>query len=589
METQRLFQQETFHFGLSFDSTKPAGEAFTLFQHCMYDFYRAETDGAELLIWGTPADARGILAAAVLIEKIEAAGILSVVRNLDCSFLLVYRDKRKNELAIATDRWGSLPFYYCSEEGIFQADTSFRSLSRRRGLRPENVYDRWAVGEFFYFRRLFGTRTFDPTIRFLPYGSMLVFRGGGPAEIHRYWDIDATKSSLDQESMSIRLADAIRDAMRLYMTDGKRYGLMLSGGLDARALLAAAGRPITCFTTSPAENNELEVARELAKIAGSEHIYIPRPKRLPDNAVEVSVDLSGGNTVYHEAQFLGYDDFVRPRVDTVFMGLALDIMFCGHYLPKELARFGGRHGLHFRLQELPEDLEASFVKTISYRLKTSDPLMVIRRECRNELWSHLHERVTEEMDDGRNIGLEGYDLWEFMHLHNLARHYSLLMAQSIRTFAACRVPAFTRDLYDICWSMRVEDKANWRTYQKAISRLNSTMMKVRNANTNIRADWPLWQQSLIKFARSAASRIPGVHVRTLPQWHDRSWPLPKKQLEDNTGLLARASMLGYSEALDALQLFDMDAIAKVVSDHIAGRADHAVLLNMLQTIDEAMR
>jgi hypothetical protein len=48
-------------------------------------------------------------------------------------------------------------------------------------------------------------------------------------------------------------------------------------------------------------------------------------------------------------------------------------------------------------------------------------------------------------------------------------------------------------------------------------------------------------------------------------------------------------MLGRSEALASLQLFDMGAIGRVVDDHLTSRADHTVLLNMLQTVDEAMR
>jgi asparagine synthase (glutamine-hydrolysing) len=589
MNAETFLQPETFHLGLSFDPAKPSVDAFKYVQLLMRDFSLAETDGSILLVWGTPADQKGIIAATALLRKIEAMGIGAVASDLDCSFLLVHYDKRKKEMAIVTDRWGSLPLYYCEQQGVLQADTSFRSLSRRRGVSPERVYDRWTVGEFLYFRRLFGTRTFDPDIKFLPYGTMLVMSQGENAKLHRYWNIDAEKSSLDQGSLSVRLADAIRDAMRLYSSDGKRYGLMLSGGLDARALLAAADRPLVCFTTSPMENNELAVARALATMAGDEHVYMPKPKHLPANALETSVDLSGGSTVYHEAQFLGYAEFVQPRADTIFMGLALDIMFCGHYLPKKPAEFGGRQGLHFRMQELPRDLEATFVNTVSYRLKTSDPLMVIRGEFRNELRDQLRERVREEMDEGRAFGLEAYDLWEFMHLRNFARHYSMLMAQSVRTFAACRIPAFTRELYDICWSMRAEDKANWRVYQKAIRRMNPEMMKVRNANTNIRADRPLWQQSVTKFARSLAMRIPGVYMQTAPQWQDRSWPLPRKQLEDNPNLLQRASMLGHSEVLASLRLFDMEAIGRVVDDHLASRADHTVLLNMLQTIDEAMR
>ncbi len=344
-----------------------------------------------------------------------------------------------------------------------------------------------------------------------------------------------------------------------------------------------------CFTTAPSLNNEVDVARTLAQIKGSPHTFLDRSVSPPRGLIDVAVALGGGMTVYHEAQFIGFADRVAPQVDTVFLGLALDVMFCGHYLPKSLVRFGGRLGWHFRLHDLPADLETTFLETVSYRLKTSDPWVVIRADRRAEMRRQLHDRVVAEMAEGRAAGLAGFDLWEFMHQHNLARHYSLLMAQSVRTFAACRLPALTRELANICWSMTVEDKANWRVYQKAIACLSPEMMRVRNANTNIRADRSLSMQTAIRFGRAALNRLPLMHLRATPGWQDRSWPQLHQMLNADAETAARARALSRSEALAAPDLFDMDAVGRIVDDHFSGRADHAVLINLLLTIDGTLR
>jgi len=268
--------------------------------------------------------------------------------------------------------------------------------------------------------------------------------------------------------------------------------------------------------------------------------------------------------------------------------LALDIMFCGHYLPKSPVKFAGRSGWHFHLHELPDDLPATFVDTVSYRLKTSDPMRVIRPERRAEMRTRLIDSVRFAIEEGRAMGLQGYDLWEYVHLHDLARHYSFLMAQSVRTFAACRIPAISNALYDLCWAMRAEDKANWSVYQKAIARLGPDLMMVRNANTNIRASMPLWQQSLVKFSRAIGQKA-GLQFGASPSWWDRSWPQPRQAIDANPAIRAKLTELPDSQALASADLFDRDAIDSVIHEHASGTLDHTVLLSELLTIDGALQ
>ena len=568
----------------TFDPLDDSSKAFDFDAAGMHDFQSAEDPKYQILVWGTPAINGRILHAKELLMQTVETRIEDLAPELDCSFLLVIREKLNKQIAIVTDRWSSLPIYYGMQGTRFFADTHFKSIVTSQGGSTRRV-DRWAVAEFLYFRRMFGTQTLDPNIKCLPYGSILWVRSNGDTKLSRYWEISGEKTKLSRGDQAEYLAEGIRDSMRMYMSDGGRYGLLLSGGLDGRALLAGASQPLTCLTTSPNPNNELRVAQALAKIADSKHVYIQRPLSLPSDIVESSVALSGGTTVYHEAQFLGYESLITPHSDVIFMGLALDIMFCGHYLPKSLVRVLGRDGMHFRLQKLPHNIEDDFIKSVTYRLKSSNPINIIRSDIRAEFQQKIFERVSLQMQEGRAIGLEGYDLWEFMHLHNLSRHYSLLMAQSIRTFAACRVPAFSRQLYDICWGMRAEDKANWSIYQKAIKRLSPVLMRERNANSNMRADLPLRIQTFLRFAKSIGNRLPSVNVRMPPAPTDRSWPSMRTQLESNPELLKRALLLGQSEKLASLELFDMKAISALIRDHVAGSVDHTVLINMLQTIE----
>lgn len=557
-------------------------------QHNVVGVSSAEDDQGKVISWGAPGVSQKIISVSELYRMLRSDGVAGTAKRLDGSFLICFFDRATESLHVITDRSGSLPFFYSVVDGNFVGSSSFKHLFDQQDGIAGPQFDPWAVAEFFYFRRVFGGRSYSKAIHYLEYGRILTYSLRG-LTIESYWKISGEKLSGTHDALADELAEALRESMRFQMSDGRRYGLMLSGGLDARALLAASEVPPVCFTTTPHPNNELEVARELAEKAGATHFYLPRPEQLLNDAVDIAVFLGGGMTVFHEVQFMGYGANVRPHADVIFLGLALDIMFCGHYLPKSLVKVGGRNTWMFRLHDVPADMPGAFVESVSYRLKTSDPFRVIRSERRAEFRERLRATVEAEMDEARDLGLTGYDIWEYMHLHNLSRHYSMLMAQSVRTYSECRIPALTNRLQELCWGMRAQDKANWAVYQKAIRRISPRLMKVRNANTNIRADVPLWAQSAIKFAKSGLSKLlPFQRLRTSPAWWDRSWPEPRHSIAANPNVQHLVRSLHNSERLAALDIFDQSAIARIVSEHFSGGHDHTILLNLLVTIDRAL-
>jgi len=562
---------------------------FLLETQDLHDCNRHEDERGTLLRWGTPMLDGRILAARELLELFNAGSATQLAGRLDGGFIILHYDSGRHRLRLINDRLGSLPLFYLKQAARFACSSSFKRLFDARGAVASPGLDPWTVLEFLWFRRVFGERTYDQSIRFLPGASILTVDAGGEPVLERYWRPQPRHDGEGAEVLSERLAAAIRQSVGGLMSDQRHYGLMLSGGLDARAILAAAPYSPICFTTAPRPNNEVAVAAELAALRGAEHHFLVRPERLLNERVDDSIHLGGGMTVYSEAQFIGYGEAIGERADTFLLGLALDIMFCGHYLPKSLVRIGGRALWNFHLDPMPADLSGHFLDHVSYRLKTTSPLRVVRAELHGELRERLRANIEVELEEGRGLGFRGYDLWEYLHLHNLARHYSLQMAQSIRSFGACRVPAVNNALYDLCWTLTAEDKANWQVYQQAIVRLDPALMRVRNANTNIRADRPLWQQSAIKVLRAGLRRIPGMTGAATPSWWDRSWPHPRQSIEANPLIREWVRRLPGSECLQALEVFDPVAIAELVREHQTGTQDHTVILNLLLTIDRALR
>ncbi len=508
--------------------------------------------------------------------------------ELDGSFLIFIHDTSRGTLAIINDRFAGIPFHYhCRPQGM-SGGTSFRQVLENARAGGGGGIDADQVVVFLWLRRLLGEATLAGDIAYLPAAAVL--ECDGTVAPHRYWQPNFATPAPTGRRLIDELADGLHQALAQNMsdTDG-RFGLLLSGGLDSRALLAAAPRPPVCFTTCLTRNNEFHVAADVARLAGAPHIFIPRPLATLDGKLDEAAAL-GGMQVYNEAQFLGYGPAIAGHANVVMIGLGLDIFFGGLYLPKYPARLGGRELLNYRLMPLPQDFAGFYLDTVKYRLKTSDPLSVLRDPVARRARDIVRARVEAIAERGRGLGAADYDLWEYMHLHTLSRHYSFPMMASVRTFAECRAPALSNRLFDLAIAMRAADKLDGTPYQAAVKQLAPALMAVRNANTNLPASWSLRRQSLAKGATFVLRRL-GIRIEAgrSPGWQDRSWPLPRAQLEASAALMARVKALPDCPALAATDVFDPTKIAEMITEHTEGRHDHSVLLNVLLTLSSALR
>ena len=542
-----------------------------------------------LILLGDPiADGRRDDAA--VLAAFEAAGDLeSFARALNGSFLVfVYRPDDAS-LAILNDRFASLALFHDLADGCLSASLSFKQLlDRRRAagrarIAPEAVY------QFLALRRMLGEATWDPEVRYLPSASVLRFDGKQPEPaIARYWQPDYEVQAPRGPKLVDALADGLKQALALALSDERRFALFLSGGLDSRALLAAAPRALPCVTTALHRNNEVAVAEAVAASAGASFRFVERPAELHEARLDDAAFLTGGMQVYSETQFLGYGPTLAESGDCFLLGLGLDIFFGGLYLPKTPVTLFDRPALHHRLLPLSGDLAGDYLGGVKYRLRSSDPLAIVRPDRRAAMTDALRAAVEGCLARGRALGAEGYDLWEYMHLHNLSRHYSFPMMSSVRTYAECRSPALENDLFDLAIALTAEQKLDGTAYQDAIAKLNPALMAVRNANTNLPAAWSLRRQTAAKAMAMLGNRLFGTVYPQSPGWQERSWPSPQAALAAQPGLLARARSLPGSAALASLDLFEPAALSAMLAAHEAGRHDHAVLINLLLTIESCL-
>lgn len=201
-------------------------------------------------------------------------------RSLDGVFSGLLFDRVRGRLDLFTDRHGIAPLYLLHRpEGLYFASAVHALL----GLRGQRFTLDWAAwAEYLTFQHFLGDRTPLLEVRRLGQGEVATFdcRTGS---LRRSTAFSYSGSSLGVQpgpKLEGLLAERLRRAVDRACEEVPHLELLLSGGLDTRALvLALPDRKLLrrAWTTDPDTgwNTDWAVAAELAGRLGVEHRFVP--------------------------------------------------------------------------------------------------------------------------------------------------------------------------------------------------------------------------------------------------------------------------------------------------------------------------
>ncbi|WP_430475992.1 asparagine synthase-related protein [Thalassospira lucentensis] len=538
----------------------------------------------EIFLIGHPAvdDQINDDAVLALLQRGLSSSLEDELVRLNGSFAILIVNHLQQRILSIVDRFSSIPLFWHWQKGRLDIASN---LSVLRSVLPMLAVDDMAAAEFLYLRRLMGEKTLLKNAYYQRSASLVLFEPDNEPISSVWWYPDFSLPPLPDKDLPDVIGSTLQSAMSLYLSDRKKVGLLLSGGLDSRALVAASPTQLYCYTTCMQENNESDVARDVAATAGMPFTFLPRKSGILNDYFETAAFLTGGQQIYSECQFMGYGDRLSRQCDVLLIGLGLDIFFGGLYLPSRLGTLFGRPVIHSHLLPLGSDLPETYLNNVSYRLKQSDFWSLVLPNSRQSIEQALLRSVGNIEERGRSLGAEGYTLWEYFHGHNLSRHYSFPMMMSVRSFMDCRAPALENNIFDLSWRMTGRQKLNGTAYQKALVKLAPELMSIRNANTNYPAGMSLSRQTFTKAMQFAKHKVFGSDMPRSPSRADRSWPTAKSQLAASPRLEDRYRFLPQSEALAGLSFLNMDAISEIVATHDRGAHDHAVLINLLLSLE----
>jgi len=402
-------------------------------------------------------------------------------KSLNGSFLIVIYNIKLMELILATDKLGWYPFFYHNREKSFVFGTQMSSILEYHGL--DKNLDMDSIHEFFTFQRVFGERTFYKDIKIsLP--AIIMKVKDGKTETKKYWKMKFTPENHEEDYWVGELAFALKKSIdnRLNKRD-YNFGILLGGGLDARAILAGADKEVACFTYGTYKNNEFKFGDMTAKIKKSKHVFFQIDKDHFANLADLSIRISDGMHPFIHAPWIGYFDEIKKDCNVLLHGFSFDILFRGLFVPREKKSFLGRDisimSIDYTWTE--NNFLYKLIKEANYGLQGLNPAQLFKDK--NNVNNNLKENFIRILESRERTIKNLYDKVDHFWVDSLYRYPSFLNVSCIRPFVDEMLVTIDPLLLDVYLRMPPEARINDRIWKKTLIKLNKDVGEVPDAKT----------------------------------------------------------------------------------------------------------
>jgi hypothetical protein len=523
-----------------------------------------------------------------LYEQEGVAGL----SGLSGSYAIALFDAGKHELTLVSDRLGTRPLFHAtSPDGRFVFATQLSAVLRCAEV-PRDL-DLDAVLQFCTLQRVLGDRTHHAAVRVVPPASVLTF-DGKQTRLSEYWTLRYSPRPGSADDYAEELAAVMKRCARHLHRGGAKAAMLLSGGLDARMVVAASEAPLHCYTFADYFNPEAKAAKEVAEARGFEFTFL---QRQPDHYVDLldrAVEIGGGMYTFNHAHAIGFLDRIAAECDVVTHGFAPELFFRGPNLPRV-----PRSSLGLEIDDVPDpslapDNIAQRILHRSYSLMSHGATALLTTPAARRLDAVLdstsHALVAQARRGSDNV----YDQFLYPDVHYHARYPSMLFEISLRSFMTERSLFFHNDVIDLFLRMPQPLRSDNAVWLKALERLDRKVARAVNANTGHSALMPAGLAATLDAAVARASKLPlawrwqaarqkaaseGATVGQSPI----SWPRYDWMIRHHAKLRSIIEATVDDPSALPPEIFDHRKVRALLDEHLAGSGHHRTMLFTLLT------
>ncbi len=511
---------------------------------------------------------------------------LNAFKELNGSFCLVIYNIDNHELLLVNDRFSSQPlFYHLTDKKTFLFGTQLSSILQSSEVPRE--LNMGAIFEFFTFLQVWGTKTFYKDIKLLPPATVLHYQDGN-ISFEPYWEMKYKEEKHPEGYYVDELATAIKKAVERRMRGNYRFGLLLSGGLDSRMILAASDKQIVCFTFGDFKNREVNIAKRIANVKGCKHIFLKRDRDHYVNLMEDAVEIGGGMYGFVHAHAIGFFDEICKHCDILMDGFAIERLFRGTNLPHRSFNFLRKNFFTVLDKISNENLPHKIINKCKDSLYPMNPHQLFVKSYSALLDDVLLDSVKNTIKEAEISCTNIYDKFIWSDTHYLSISRAFLFETSIRSFINERSIVFDNNLFDLHLKMPVSLRANNRLWKKVLAQLNPKIAVCPDANTGYSPFMPKIFEKGIRFIKGIASKLHLLRSCPLPHptYTQRSWPNWFELIRHNEKLKdMMSSTLSDPQCLDP-NIFDIQRVKEMFQECLNGKYEFTVFLFLLLTFGQ---
>jgi asparagine synthase (glutamine-hydrolysing) len=504
----------------------------------------------------------------------------NLVDELRGMFTFALWDARRRRLVLARDRLGIKPLYYAISNGQLIFGSEIKAILKHPEI--HSAIDLQALSDFVSLRYVPAPKTMFEGIRALPPGHIMTCDGNGTA-LRPYWNLSFARDGsarVTEEEYADRLAELLRESVRLHLISDVPFGAFLSGGVDSSTIVALMTeileQPVKTFSVgfegSGAAFSELPYARLVAQRYETDHHEVLfEPDQLPRLASKVVWHLD--QPIGDEATLPNYivSELASRHVKMVLTGEGGDELFAGY------ARYSGER-LSPLVRSLPTSVKSLVLRGISRLPQLRRQKLALYALCQPDEASRLASwfaLFNEEMKGA----LLSTSFKQAIEAPTAQGVFAPHLAQTDAT------DALSRMLY--------VDTKLWLP-DDLLARGDKTSMAA-----SLEARVPLLDHKLVEFA---ASLPPDLKLRRLTRKYllkKVSAPLlppeivqrSKKGFPTPLSVWFRHELNGFVRdtlspaTIQRRGLFDSRYIERLLAEHTAGRADHGSLIWSLVSVE----
>ncbi|WP_121820800.1 asparagine synthase-related protein [Halostella salina] len=483
-------------------------------------------DGSLVWVWGevySVTDERGgrrsvdpAETARVCAGQYDEHG-MEFVERLDGEFVGLRYDPDDGSVSFFIDRLGARPLYYARTDDGLAVSTSVQTVPDLPGFDP--AFDERYLAEYLRCRRTFGTKTPVEGVEQLGPATVLTYDiGGGGVDRHRYWEPRYRPKDRSFSYFVRELADRFERAVADRTGDDRDHGLLLSGGSDSRAVLAAADEPPASFHLGDGWNREARVAKRAADAAGSRFELLERGLGYHETLLERAAPVQEFVGPFHTGHALGFAEGIADDVDTLLTGLYSDDLFGAWSVSQATVRLPFDVQVWLPRACLPSTPD-DFVRDQVASGPTRDPDFLDSAPLGEILADNIRAAGS-----GVEFHGVGYESVEQLSLSSTL--YPITNGIGFDLFSALQIvptrnPFLDRRLVDLALSMPLKYRLRRDPLHRAIERLDGSLATIPHASTRVPLSSPKAAHVVGNRAVNLADKFGDASYRTQGPWQDK--------------------------------------------------------------------